>query len=251
MTIGTTTASGIRPQKMNQQPSNHLNQGIYNSSVSNKLSNQNGAWRAVDLSAKQSNNSRQINSRFAHQNNVQQLTNTQPISNVMHPSMIKTNNLMMDSIISNKSDVIKKPSNSFNNTIAQPLQHLNYGSVQKVEKQSPNEINRWRNKSIEQTPDQIYDTFSMHKRGNSTIVMSDLANQSVIVASNNTMIPNHKRQQTHSHLATNNNYKTEGTQDYSYNIGSQFKQNSNLQNTTKFSDLKFHHTTIDFNKNST
>jgi len=56
-----------------------------------------------------------------------------------------------------------------------------------------------------------------------------------------------------SHLSTHNGNGNNigGTTDYSYNIGptSQYKQSVAPRNGTKFSDLKFHHTTLDFNKN--
>lgn len=54
-----------------------------------------------------------------------------------------------------------------------------------------------------------------------------------------------------NHFQTQHNINN-GT-DYSYNIGptSFGKQNGVARNTTKFSDLKFHNTTIEFNKNAT
>jgi hypothetical protein len=71
---------------------------------------------------------------------------------IVHPSIIKTNNLMMESIGSTKDP--KKM--NLNNTTIQPIStHLAYASNQNSTKNDKSPINtrNWRNKSIDNTPD--------------------------------------------------------------------------------------------------
>lgn len=70
------------------------------------------------------------------------------MTTIVHPSLIKTSNIMMDSIISNKSDIGKK---NLNNTITHIPTHMNYSQANKDKKQEQGR--NWKNKSIENTPE--------------------------------------------------------------------------------------------------
>ena len=88
----------------------------------------------------------------------------------------------------------------------------------------------------------------MGKRAGSTAA-GDRQHQTIVVGSNN-QVGGGKMSHLSTHNANANN--SGGTTDYSYNIGptSQYKQSAAPRNGTKFSDLKFHHTALDFNKNA-
>lgn len=150
---------------------------------------------------------------------------------IVHPSIIKTNNLMMESTKDQKKQ-------NLNNTTIQPIStHLAYGnngSNQNSTKNDKSPINtrNWRNKSIDTTPDDHYQ-YSVGKRGGSTAA-GDRQHQTIVVASSH---PSKMMSQV-------------PTTDYSYNIGPTYQQNQAPRNATKFSDLKFHHTQMDFNKSS-
>ena len=95
-------------------------------------------------------NPRQAHQRFASNN----LNNTQQFNGttVLHPSMIKTNNLMMDTQ-GIKIEGAKKAQQNLNNTTIQPIsQNLAYGAV-KGEKSPVGNTRNWRTKSIDSTPD--------------------------------------------------------------------------------------------------
>jgi hypothetical protein len=70
----------------------------------------------------------------------------------VHPSIVKTNNLMMESAKDQKKM-------NLNNTTIQPIStHLAYGSNQNSTKNEKSPINtrNWRNKSIDNTPEDHY-----------------------------------------------------------------------------------------------
>ena len=92
-----------------------------------------------------------------------------------------------------------------------------------------------RNKSIDVKPVQDHYQFQTAKRAGSTAT-GDRQHNTIVVASSNPSKMSH----------INGGITT----DYSYNIGptSQYKNSVAPKNATKFSDLKFHHTALDFNK---
>ena len=150
-----TAATGMRPGKMMQQ--NHQGSAGNHGASGGPLSiyqsvngqNQNNAWKAIDMNlTKGQSNSAQTSqaSNQQHRNGSGrfgagqlQVHNNQQFGTIVHPSIIKTNNLMMESIVSgagSKPDghqgVAKKisPQTVLNNTTIQPLSsQLPYGSV--------------------------------------------------------------------------------------------------------------------------
>ena len=125
------------------------------------------------------------------------------------------------------------------NSTIQPISQQVYSQNGKYMDKSPQSAmntRNWRNKSIDTTPE-IPDHYSypVSKRAGSTAA-GDRQHQTLIVGQNKM-----------GHMSQN-----AGTTDYNYHIGpaNQFKQTVAPKNATKFSDLKFHHTALDFNKNS-
>jgi hypothetical protein len=161
---------GGHTQQKRPQPTNQP-------SYSSQSNTQNAAWRALDINTTKGGSQQHQRAKFG--GSQMQMRDSQ-FGTIVHPSIIKTNNLMMESIGSTKDQ--KKM--NLNNTTIQPISsHLAYGSNVKNDK-SPMNTRNWRNKSIDTTPDNDHYAYPVGKRTGST-ANGERQHNTIVVASSN------------------------------------------------------------------